>query len=252
MGGIAHPWAWWPEPWPDFSFTCPAPGSFPGSFPPSCAFGSLMLVRMPLFLGVAIVSACQLLHLVTVSHRRCAVWDGGWGQQGGVSAATLLSRSLPFTSPQGGTWDCDSKNDCNNIVDIVLESCHSGHIPIFFQHLFWSWSGVQGLCLWLFYSVLALAVAGGKVASLPCVHTSLLPMVNHSVLRRSSHSQKKGSIEGGEKHLLPPIACSQVHQCESHCPLCTGGWDGIGDVLSLEDPWVVHARQRLCRRQQSF
>lgn len=34
-GGIAHPWAWWPEPLPDFSSTsCPAPSTFAGSFPP--------------------------------------------------------------------------------------------------------------------------------------------------------------------------------------------------------------------------
>lgn len=176
-----------------------------------------------------------------VSQKVCCVrwWLGQWG---GISTAGLLSRSLSFTLLQGRTWDCDSKNNCNNIVDIVLESCHSGHVPSLFQHLPWSLSGIQSWCLWLFYSMLPLAVSGSEVASLPCVHASLLSVLTVLFFSEVLTPRIREAQEGGEKYLLPPTACSQVHQwncssaqCESHCPFCTAGWGGMGDVLSFED-----------------
>lgn len=134
-----------------------------------------MLVRMPHFLGIAIVSfpawvTCMSADCVP---RRCAVWDvaGGSGEEFLLQDCWVGPCPLPF---------CKVGHDTVTVkmIAIILWTLFwKAAIPSLFQRLSWCLSGIQGWRLWLFYSVLALAVSGGEVASLPCVHTSLLSVL---------------------------------------------------------------------------
>lgn len=95
-------------------------------------------------------------------------------------------------------------------MDIVLESCHSGYIPSLFQHLSWSLSGIQGWCLWLFYSVLALAVEGGEVCVLIL---SILP----SCPSLPFCSSQKCSLPEEGKHRKEERSTSYIPHLEARC-----------------------------------